>query len=65
MPVIVAPEDYARWLDPEQRDPTELAALLRPWPAESTELHPVDARVNDVREDDARLVQPARDLFSA
>jgi putative SOS response-associated peptidase YedK len=64
MPAIVAPADYARWLDPALREPAELAPLLRPWPAESTELHPVDARVNDVREDDARLVQPARDLFS-
>lgn len=65
MPVILAPEDYAAWLDPAQLDAAALAPLLRPCPAEWIELHPVDRRVNDVREDDADLVAPERDLFSA
>ncbi|HTY17651.1 MAG TPA: SOS response-associated peptidase [Myxococcota bacterium] len=59
MPLILAPEDWARWLDPEAR----VAPLLRPCPAEWIDLHPVATRVNDVREDDARLVEPERDLF--
>jgi putative SOS response-associated peptidase YedK len=65
MPLILPPEHWARWLDPALRDVADLAPLLRPWPAEWTDLHPVDARVNDVREDDARLAEPERDLFSA
>ena len=65
MPAILAPKEWARWLDPERLDPEDLAALLRPCPDEWIDLHPVDARVNDVREDDARLVEPERDLFSA
>lgn len=65
MPLILAPEDWARWLDPERRDAADLAPLLRPCPDEWIDLHPVDSRVNDVREDDARLVEPEQDLFSA
>jgi putative SOS response-associated peptidase YedK len=34
MPVILAPEDYATWLDP-QTPADELQALLRPYPAEA------------------------------
>ncbi|RIL03100.1 MAG: hypothetical protein DCC71_15555 [Proteobacteria bacterium] len=64
MPAIVRPEDYALWLDPAQRDPARLLALLAPVAAADVALHPVDRRVNDVRCDDADLVLPERDLFS-
>jgi putative SOS response-associated peptidase YedK len=64
MPVILAPADYALWLDPDVRDPERLLPLLRPCPAEWIDLHPVDRRVNDVRCDDAQLAEPERDLFS-
>lgn len=64
MPVILAPEDYAAWLDPAQREPAALLALLRPCPAEWIDVHPVDRRVNDVRCDDPSLPEPERDLFS-
>lgn len=64
MPVILAPADYAAWLDPAQRDPDTLLSLLRPCPDEWLGMHPVDRRVNDVRFDDAHLPEPERDLFS-
>jgi putative SOS response-associated peptidase YedK len=64
MPVILAPADYALWLDPAVQDPERLLPLLRPCPAEWIDLHPVENRVNDVRCDDARLAEPERDLFS-
>jgi len=64
MPLILAPDDYALWLDPSVTDPDRLLPLLRPCPAAWIDLHPVDRRVNDVREDDARLVEPERDLFA-
>jgi len=64
MPLILAPADYAAWLDPAQRDPAALLSLLRPCPDEWLDLHPVDRRVNDVRCDDASLPEPERDLFS-
>jgi putative SOS response-associated peptidase YedK len=65
MPVILAPADYALWLDPAVQDSERLLPLLRPCPAAWIELHPVESRVNDVRCDDARLAEPERDLFSS
>jgi putative SOS response-associated peptidase YedK len=55
MPVIVAPEHYARWLDTGD---TDVADLLRPCPDDLLQVHPVSARVNAVRNDDAGLIEP-------
>lgn len=57
MPVIVAPADYASWLDPAA--PLQGALeLLKPYPAEAMTLHPVSTRVNSVRFDDALCIAP-------
>jgi putative SOS response-associated peptidase YedK len=58
MPVIVAPEDYGRWLDPTVHDPRELAELLRPFPSPSMEAIPVSTRVNSPAHDDPACVGP-------
>lgn len=58
MPVILAPRDHAAWLDPEGGSET-LQALLRPAPAEAVAATPVSTRVNNVRNDDAGLLEPA------
>lgn len=55
MPAIVAPEDYARWLDSESEDVTD---ILSPYPAEAMHFFPVSTRVNAVRNDDAGLIEP-------
>lgn len=54
MPVIVAPADYARWLDPDEADPQ---ALVQPFDAAAMAFHPVSTRVNSVRHDDAGLLE--------
>lgn len=60
MPVILAPDDFATWLDVRDETDTEAAgALLRPAPDEITAAQPVSTRVNNVRNDDARLIEPA------
>ena len=41
MPVIVAPEDWDTWLDPEIDDAEALEELLLPYPAEKMRAHPV------------------------
>ena len=64
MPVVVAPEDYARWLDPTLQDPEAVAGILRPCPAAWIELRRVGRRVNDPREEGPELLAPERDLFS-
>ena len=55
MPMIVAPEDYARWLDPENADVEDLVA---PYPGEQMAYHPVSTRLNAVRNDSPDLIEP-------
>jgi len=55
MPVIVAPADYARWLDPTVADPADLIA---PFDNDALRYAPVSTRVNTVRHDDASLIAP-------
>lgn len=64
MPVILSPESFAAWLDLSTPS-TALLDMLRPCPSESLALHPVDARVGNVRNDDAGLVAPLANLFPA
>lgn len=60
MPVILAPADFDAWLDVrDETDTAAASALLRPAPAEATAARPVSARVNNVRNDDASLIEPA------
>jgi putative SOS response-associated peptidase YedK len=54
MPAIIAPADYAAWLDPANDAPME---LLTPFPAEEMRAYPVSRRVNNVRNDDAACAQ--------
>ena len=59
MPMIVAPRDYERWLDSAN---AEIGDLIAPYPSSEMSYYPVSARVNTVKNDDARLlerVQPA------
>jgi putative SOS response-associated peptidase YedK len=58
MPLLVDPEGYACWLDPDAPDP---AGLLEGLPQErgaALVARPVSARVNDVRNDDAACLAP-------
>lgn len=67
MPVIVAPADYALWLDTAAPVSAELASLLAPFPAEAMEAYPVSTIVNSPtidREDCVRRqVAPEGGLF--
>lgn len=58
MPVIVAPENYEVWLDPDVRDTEWFTALLTPYPAEEMEAYPVSRFVNSPSNDDKRCVEP-------
>jgi len=55
MPVIVAPSDYARWLD--VASDADVTDLLAPYPADAMTWYPVSTRVNSVRHDDAALIE--------
>lgn len=56
MPVILPPDAWSLWLDPETEDP---GGLLRPYPSAGLESYPVNPRVNSPKNDDADCIQPA------
>lgn len=48
MPVVIAPEDYARWLDCKTQEPREILDLLKPQAEGTFEAIPVSDLVNKV-----------------
>jgi len=58
MPVILMEEDYRRWLDAAEKEPEELIALLRPFPAEQMEAIEVSKAVNSPKNDGPECIQP-------
>ena len=59
MPVIIAPQDYARWLDAANHDTENLLSYVRPYPAERMAARPVSMRVNAPENDDPALLEEA------
>jgi putative SOS response-associated peptidase YedK len=64
MPLIIAPADYGRWLDPTTPRP-RVAALLRPYPADGMDALPVSAEVNNTRNDGPQLIKPANGVHNS
>ena len=58
MPVILKPETWPAWLGEEPADVPELRSLLAPYPADEMIRWPVSARVGNVRNNDASLIEP-------
>lgn len=58
MPVVLAREDWAEWLDRGQRDTATLQHLLRPAPDDLLELRRVSQDVNSPRNKDPELLTP-------
>jgi putative SOS response-associated peptidase YedK len=58
MPVILREDAHAKWLDPKNEKTDELGRLLKPFPADEMRAYPVSTRVNDVKNDDAQLLDP-------
>ena len=59
MPVILAPKDYALWLDPAPQTPEKLVHLIKPFPADAMSAHPVSTLVNKPGNDRPECVVPA------
>lgn len=57
MPVIIGSDDFDLWLDPKV-DASQVAQLLRPYPAEEMQAYAVDRRVGNPRFDDPSAVAP-------
>jgi putative SOS response-associated peptidase YedK len=60
MPVVLEPDTWDRWLDPEASHPAELADLLAPSPPGTLDHHQVDRRVGNVRNDEPGLIAEVR-----
>lgn len=65
MPVILAPEAYDEWLDPADRSPDRINALLRPYDAAQMAAYPVSTMVNNPSMDTPECIESVEeaDLF--
>jgi len=60
MPVIVSPQNFNWWLDP-QTDSAGLNALLQPYPPGELTMYPVSRQVNKPSNDNPDLIKPLSD----
>ena len=58
MPVVLKPEAWPVWLGEERADEPQLRALLAPYPSDEMICWPVSARVGNVKNNDASLIEP-------
>jgi putative SOS response-associated peptidase YedK len=58
MPVLLARNHFADWLDPNLQDSVRLLAMLRAYPAEEMRAYPVSAWVSNPRHEDSRCLAP-------
>jgi putative SOS response-associated peptidase YedK len=63
MPVILAPIDYATWLDAAVEDPATLQHLLSPCGDDELIAEPVDTHVNKVANDGPACIAVQKSLF--
>ncbi len=56
MPVMLAPEHYDAWMDPDLTDPGRLKSFLKPYPSERMLAYPVSKAVNDPKNDQPELI---------
>ena len=57
MPVVLRPASWPVWLVEKPVDPSELKALLTPFPSEEMTCWPVSARVGNVKNKDPSLIE--------
>lgn len=58
MPVILKPEVYRRWLDPENEDITDLKRIIKTERLSELISYPVSKQVNSTRNNDASIIEP-------
>ena len=58
MPVIVAPEHYGTWLDPETPE-ADLEALLRPYPTDAMRVAAANPVLNSPKNDGPECLEAA------
>jgi len=58
MPAVLKPASWPVWLGEESAAPSDLKALLAPFPSVEMTCWPVSARVGNVRNNDPSLIEP-------
>jgi putative SOS response-associated peptidase YedK len=61
MPVIIGPEDYARWLDVKLTEPDDINDMLKAYPENEMRAYKVSQRVSNANNDDPTLIEPQED----
>lgn len=61
MPVILEPDDFGTWLDPEEAKPGKLSPLLRPPDEGVLEMYPVSGYVNKPQNEGEKCIEPEGD----
>ena len=59
MPVILAPENYATWLDTQEREPDAFTPFFKPYPADQMQTYPVSTYVNSPKNNSPQCIQAA------
>lgn len=57
MPLILPPDDYDLWLDPEFQNKEKLLSMLRPYSAEELTAYPVSTVVNSPKNERAECIE--------
>lgn len=65
MPVILAPEDHALWLDPGESDRERLEGVLDAFDPVAMLAYPVSRRVNSPQADDPSVIEPQGEAVKA
>ncbi|MEI2581228.1 SOS response-associated peptidase [Scytonema sp. PRP1] len=58
MPVILQPQDYSLWLDPQVQTPEPLQQLLHPYPSEAMMAYRVSTVVNSPKHNSPDCIKP-------
>jgi putative SOS response-associated peptidase YedK len=58
MPALLAPQDWATWLNRQQQDPAVLAPLLQPCPTDWVQAWPVSRAVSRGTAEGPELIEP-------
>lgn len=57
MPVIIKPEHYDAWLDPQLTDTAKIQPLIESYPSDRMETYPISTRVNSPKNDSPEILE--------
>ena len=57
MPVILSPEDYELWLEPDFHGQGKLLEMLKPYDAQDMEAYPISTVVNNPRNETKECIE--------